>query len=177
MDALLKWGADEKLKATNGKIASDLVGKLHVHHVENHWEVTDPEQKNLVQTLLARAPAERAWRRRGLFLMCCSRHGRAKERGSGGTQPKHMGLVASHPDAVVAMLRGDGIISAKLAKIADDRVGGQREDSSCDGGEGMADDLAGLGDGKNDAGNLHTLVARVLHLEEEGIFRAIVCFL
>lgn len=178
MDALLKLGADEKLKTTDGKMASDLVGRPIYHHEhvdDDHWDVADPGQAELVHTLLARAPAERAWRRRGLFLMCCSRHGRAKERGFGSNQAQELGLVASVPE-VVAMLRDDGYKIAKLVKVDAGCVGGQQECSSDDRGGRMTSD-AGLDETRVAAGKLRALVTRVLNLEEEGLFRAIVLFL
>lgn len=175
MDALLKRDANEKLKTTAGEIASDLVGKLLYQHVEEQSEPTDPGHVQLVHTLLARAPAERAWRRRGLFLMCCSCRVRAKERGSVNSRAQVLGLEAFHPDAATVPC-GDGK-SAKLAKVGADCVGGQRGRSSGSGGRVMACDLAGLDGKKTAAGNFHALVARVLHLEEEGLFRAIVFFL
>lgn len=176
MDALLKRDANEKLKTVEGESVSDFVGKKH-HNLNGERQAK--EQRQLVRTLLARAPAERAWRRRGLFLMCCSRRGRAKGGMSASNQAQDLGLVVSRSDAA-AMPCGDGN-NRKLAKVNADcvggTVGGQREGSGGYGGGGMADDLAALDERRAAAGNWHEVVARVLHLQEEGLFRAIVCFL
>eukprot|EP00903_Cladosiphon_okamuranus_P009091 g8689.t1 len=62
VDLLLRKGADEKAISNNGKTAADVVGGRVRHSYQ-------PEAED-VRKLLANAPADRAWRRRGLLVLC-----------------------------------------------------------------------------------------------------------
>lgn len=63
VDFLLRSGADETMLNTSNETAADVVG---------HREHEDDTEENMerVRELLANAPADRAWRRRGLLLLC-----------------------------------------------------------------------------------------------------------
>ena len=65
VDILLRWGADETAVCKEGKTAPSMVGTRYVYR--GH---TVPENTERVRNLLARAPADRAWRRRGLMALC-----------------------------------------------------------------------------------------------------------
>ena len=72
VDLLLRWGADETALDTNGKTPADLL------------DSDDEDDKRLsqdgvkrVRLLLAQAPADRAWRRRGWLVMVRARIKRA----------------------------------------------------------------------------------------------------
>ncbi|CAM9361966.1 unnamed protein product, partial [Laminaria digitata] len=60
VDLLLRWGADESELNRGGKTAVQVVG--------------DTADADRVRELLANAPADRAWRRRGLLLLCLARN-------------------------------------------------------------------------------------------------------
>ena len=64
VDLLLRQGADENVENSDGDAAVDVIGS----GVE---EQNDPaEDIEHVHRLLANAPADRAWRRRGFLVMC-----------------------------------------------------------------------------------------------------------
>ncbi|CAM9705622.1 unnamed protein product [Ectocarpus fasciculatus] len=63
VDLLLRWGADETIVSKQGEMAADMIGTRMGHR-------TVPGDEERVRSLLARAPAERAWRRRGLLVLC-----------------------------------------------------------------------------------------------------------
>ena len=65
VDLLLRWGADETAVCSNGRTAEDMIGTRHVYRRHSI-----PDSTERVRTLLARAPADRAWRRRGLLALC-----------------------------------------------------------------------------------------------------------
>lgn len=60
---LLRWGADETIVCTRGKTAAEWIGTRRVF-------TKVPGDDERVRGLLARAPADRAWRRRGLLVLC-----------------------------------------------------------------------------------------------------------
>ncbi len=65
VDLLLRWGADENVVCDSGRTAEEMVGTERV----NPFHAV-PENVERVRGLLARAPADRAWRRRALLVMC-----------------------------------------------------------------------------------------------------------
>ena len=67
IDFLLKSGAEESMVNRNNEAPSDVVGQ------RGHEDDTE-ENMGQVRTLLANAPADRAWRRRGLLLLCIARY-------------------------------------------------------------------------------------------------------
>lgn len=70
---LLRWGADETALDGDGKTPADLVNLNG-----DCDEPLSPEDVERVRLLLARAPAQRAWRRRGWLVMLVSRSLRAR---------------------------------------------------------------------------------------------------
>ena len=64
VDALLRAGADETIVDNQGRKASDVVGG------EVAEEERLAEDFERVSELLANAPADRAWRRRGYLVLC-----------------------------------------------------------------------------------------------------------
>lgn len=64
VDLLLKSSADEKNVDTDGRSPASVIG----HCVRTRDKF--PEDVERVRALLANAPADRAWRRRGLLTMC-----------------------------------------------------------------------------------------------------------
>lgn len=63
VDLLLRWGADETIITRQGKTPRELVNTRRIH-------MKVPGDDECVLSLLARAPANRAWRRRGLLVLC-----------------------------------------------------------------------------------------------------------
>lgn len=72
VDMLLRWGADETLAHNQGKTPGDVVpaANLVPEHVHPRLEQ--------VSRLLARAPQNRSWRRRGWIAMCRARSDRLR---------------------------------------------------------------------------------------------------
>ena len=64
VDLMLKHGADEKAVDRHGKAPADVVGLL----VNVQYRVADDVER--VRKLLAKAPANRAWRRRRFLVLC-----------------------------------------------------------------------------------------------------------
>ena len=64
VESLLERGADETITTVDGSSVADLVGVF----VEARNSRTEEVER--VRRLLAKAPAERAWRRRGFLTMC-----------------------------------------------------------------------------------------------------------
>eukprot|EP00752_Nemacystus_decipiens_P006479 g5833.t1 len=62
VELLLRWGADETIACSRGKTARDLANTCRIFN-----EVPGDDKR--VLALLARAPADRAWRRRGLLVL------------------------------------------------------------------------------------------------------------
>ncbi|CAM9954551.1 unnamed protein product [Ectocarpus sp. 13 AM-2016] len=60
---LLRWGADETIVSKQGKTVADSIGT-------QRFPRTEPGDDERARSLLARAPADRAWRRRGLIVLC-----------------------------------------------------------------------------------------------------------
>ncbi len=72
VDMLLRWGADETAVAKDGKTPEAAL---------NVWldqQECSQDEVNRVRLLLGRAPADRAWRRRGWLLMLRARGSRAR---------------------------------------------------------------------------------------------------
>lgn len=63
---LLRWGADETSLNSSGRSAEQLVG-VNLNQGDRRGRAEDME---CLRRLLARAPADRSWRRRGLLIIC-----------------------------------------------------------------------------------------------------------
>lgn len=66
VDMLLRAGADESIANDDGHIPL----AAPIHKFINYGRLVPSEASVLVLVLLLRAPADRAWRRRGILLMC-----------------------------------------------------------------------------------------------------------
>ncbi len=142
VDILLRSGADETVLTSNGETAADVAG----NDVEEDNRLAEDIER--VRKLLANAPADRAWRRRGYLVLCRAHPDRAQQ------APENSGA----PAGKSRMTRSD-------TKLARTEAFGCRET----GGGSAVDGLVG--------GEWAIVVARVLALREEGIFRTIVGYL
>lgn len=66
VDLLLRWGADETVVDRDGNRAMDLVGSSLAEDDESRRE----DELVRLRKLLENAPADRAWRRRGVLALC-----------------------------------------------------------------------------------------------------------
>lgn len=65
VDLLLRSGADEMIVDNNNKVAPDMVDQRH-----GYMTPLAEEEIERVRNMLANAPADRAWRRRGFMVLC-----------------------------------------------------------------------------------------------------------
>lgn len=142
VDSLLRSGADEAILDNAGKAAAHIVG---IDVGDKNPPTEDVER---VRELLANAPADRAWQRRGYLVLCRAR-----------------------PDI---MRQIQDTISAHAGVGRRTRSGaekGRTEASGC-GGASEASTMD-----ERDGGDWAVVVTRVLGLQEEGILRTIVGYL
>lgn len=66
VEVLLRWGAEEKCPNNCGRSASDVIGEA-LPSSKKRERKDDIER---LRRLLARAPMDRAWRRRGILVLC-----------------------------------------------------------------------------------------------------------
>lgn len=66
-DFLLKSGADETIVDSGSKTALDVIGT-------KKFGAVDDQECDRIRDLLANAPADKVWRRRGLLLLCIDRY-------------------------------------------------------------------------------------------------------
>eukprot|EP00752_Nemacystus_decipiens_P007696 g6879.t1 len=143
VDSLLRAGADETILNVDGDQAADVVGG----GVQEEDSLAEDVER--VRELLANAPADRAWRRRGFLVLCRSHPDRMQQQQViGGTY---------HADTAPRTRR-----RARLARAAE---------SGCH--EAVGSDNAHKPKGVDWA----LLVAKVLRLQEDGLFRTIVGYL
>ncbi|CAM9307678.1 unnamed protein product, partial [Ectocarpus sp. 4 AP-2014] len=67
IDLLLKWGADETVVDRDGNRPIDVIGTTSRAQEESGHQRGEHES---LRKLLANAPADRAWRRRGILVLC-----------------------------------------------------------------------------------------------------------
>lgn len=145
LEILLRWGADEALISDDGRTAMDEVG---------FDDCGNEADDGRIRRMLARAPADRSWRRRSWLVLCRSCPDRVNL--TSGTEP-----IA---DSGEGRIRGDGLAkAAKTDRNGDDSVKGDEEWGEGGGDEAMA--------------GLRRVVAWMVGLEEYGIFRRVVGYL
>eukprot|EP00903_Cladosiphon_okamuranus_P012535 g11738.t1 len=161
VNLLLTCGSDENALNPDGHTAAEIVG----HHIEYAACPLKKEDVARVRELLANAPADRAWRRRGYLVLCRARLLRANNssNSSGNESQKWTVPCDQHVSGGSNFVRlgerererrqdqGDGLLGGVTAKDKVDKVG--------------------LDDGFRDA------ACWVLRMSEEGLFRNIVAFL
>lgn len=152
VNLLLRCGSDETAVNRNGRTAAEIVG----HHIEYAACPLKKEDVDRVRELLANAPADRAWRRRGYLVLCKARLLRPRTRGARGSQNR-MGLHDENERSRHQPGKGGG---------------------SLDGGTGEPYVSAPIVQVDNvAAGDVRSAIVRVMELAEEGLFRNIVSFL
>ncbi|CAM9698275.1 unnamed protein product [Ectocarpus sp. 13 AM-2016] len=66
VELLLRWGADEKLKNNDGDTPADVIRARQPDGLDNEEREADNQR---IRRMLARAPADRLWRRRGWLVL------------------------------------------------------------------------------------------------------------
>ena len=145
VDVLLRRGADETIANADGQTPADIArGRF-----EDRGGLEEDFER--VRMLLANAPADRAWRRRGYLAMCRAHPSRLRR-----------------PETNLPEAGRGGPRFSDRAKLV---TAGMSSSSGGGGGEG------GAGDDTSTCASWAAVVTRVLGLEEEGLFRAIVEYL
>ena len=158
VDLLLRWGADETALDRRGRTPADSLDQLP----SNNLRRCSQEEVERARLLLARAPADRAWRRRSWLLMLRSRassKARSEGHADGGTcgDPPDINAVSGVGEAKCHPGGSRGV----------ERDGGGRCCGAGGGGGG-----AGVA---ADGGYLSRLM--LIGLEMDGVFRTVVGFL
>lgn len=141
VDLLLRWGADETAGSEGGETPTDLIGE---DVAEQDRLAHDFER---VQKLLANAPADRAWRRRGYMVLCRAHLDRLQMTEGGEEYDGLTGRTRSRAE----------LAAAKTSTFGEGGGGGTS--------------------GAIHRGSWTAVLARVLRFEEDGIFRSVVGFL
>ncbi|CAM9095481.1 unnamed protein product [Scytosiphon promiscuus] len=198
-DLLLRWGADETAVDRDGNRPADVVGN---RRAEEDGESRQDETEKM-RKLLANAPADRAWRRRGCLVLCrkflrqdCGwlQRERQQRMSLEGPLALDSGLLFAAPStrrpsktsdpenkmwselasAETAPQTPVPPVSAAAVALACFESATAWEEGAGENGTGVAVDKAGSGD---DADGLRTFLVRLLDFPEEGVFRNIVMFL
>lgn len=85
VDLLLRWGADETALTTGGETAAHLLGAHTLFHEEEEPYCSD-EEMGRTRLLLARAGADRTWRRRSWLIMVYSRASKTAANNENGSK-------------------------------------------------------------------------------------------
>ena len=157
VDALLRWGADETALNNDGESPADLLDPAY------EGGKCSQEDIERVRLLLARAPADRAWRRRGWLVMLRSRASRSKPIAGGGHEEGSSGA------------SGGAEGNRKVARSeAAGGVADGGEDGQASSGVGEVGNEMTVGEGH---GVFRDAVVRLVGLKPEGVFRTVLEFL
>lgn len=161
---LLHRGADESSRNTNNQTCADVLG----HGLDEHaiGERGDPVVRQRISAMLAKAPAERAWRRRSWIIMMRARNARSGAWGAEGDE---------EGDTISDMF---GLAEADFTAMAN-AVDGREEKHRCRGKESgeWQDKIQDCTTTVDADKGLQACVAWVVRAYEEGIFREVVSFL
>lgn len=158
VELLLRFGVDETAVNHAGKTPAALTLEVS----DGGSRTCSPEEVERAQLLLIRAPIDRAWRRRCWLVMLNSRVSRAKTAGCSGSGVSEHGSSAADG-------RG-GRVASKMARSKN----GERHGSDVIGQAGNGCAVVGI---CGEDGSLGALVASLIGLELEGVFRIVVGFL
>lgn len=166
---LLRWGADEAAVTDAGDCPSGALTAPSEDKEEAPSEDEDdlpecsPEEVERVITLLARAPVDRAWRRRGWLVML-----RSSAEKTGGEHTQHRECKAVEGGIGAATEAGGG--------WQDQRIGREVGRSGCGAGGPVGRESDSLG---IDLGSvaLRGVVVMLVGLESEDVFRTVNSFL
>ncbi|CAM9315754.1 unnamed protein product [Ectocarpus fasciculatus] len=157
VDLLLRWGASETAVDKDGNTAAAIFQELAIHRPD----ATEERDRALV--LLARAPADRAWRRRGWVVMLRAR-----------SETKRL---AAHRQGATSTseMRVSGQSSRLDEEGGHGNTVGRPDDSAQDVG---ATNPAAAGGGQSmGSGIWSEWVTRLVGLDSFGVFRMVVVYL
>lgn len=172
VDLLLRWGADETASDKNGRTPAEFLFSTVLGDAQ-----CSEEEVQRTRLLLARAPADRAWRRRCWLVMLRWQDSKAAaaaaagscSRGSGGdVSTAAAGGRAGGESCKVKIARTTSTGHSSLGR----KNNGGDEDGDVDGDRDWEEADAEIG-----GGDLRSVVVQLLGLEVEGVFRTVVGFL
>ena len=168
---LLRHGADEAALDCAGRSAVDM---LDIPFDGEEGSMCAHEEVELVRLLLTMAPADRTWRRRSWLVMLRSRAQRSKandetrQNTDGAINGKHEATPRAYCEGE-EQERGD---VGELGHSSQDQAGG-----ATDGASGSGSGVRGGGTGQDNAALLSDVVAMLVELTPEDVFRTAVVFL
>lgn len=185
---LLNRGADESARNSNNQTCADVLGHGLDEEAGAGGERGDPGIRKQIAAMLARAPAERAWRRRSWIVMMRSLEdlsafseddGIDIEGNEKGKKPSGGPSLALASSPLLQPAAGTVVAKSPTPGGGRDEKHRFREGR---GGEGEEDiHVQGVDkDGANVLGvdtRLQSCVTWVVRAQEEGIFREVVAFL
>eukprot|EP00752_Nemacystus_decipiens_P014365 g12777.t1 len=167
VDLLLRWGADETAMDDDNETPGGST------KVPSHFEYlkSSTEECERARVMLSRAPADRAWRRRSWLVVLRSRASTSRIDGHDGVGN---GPVTDHVAAEASSDGGRDGETSKAAKtkgegLSDAERGVRGKVCSSSGGRVAVEE--------SERRDLTCLVARLLGLELEGVFRTIVGYI
>lgn len=167
---LLQCGADESARNSTNKTCGEVLGNGLDEGPGG--ERGDPALRERISAMLAKAPAERNWRRRSWIVMMRVREALwMRDRHSGGNREGGRMVGDSSRGS------SEAVCEASATKTA---VGGRDEKQRCreqghaDGGKEGVDGGGATGVAEE---GIRSCVAWVVRAQEEGIFREVVAFL
>ncbi|CAM9140246.1 unnamed protein product [Scytosiphon promiscuus] len=179
VDLLLRCGGDETALTPDGYTAAEIVG----HHIDYAACPLRKEDAERVRELLANAPADRAWRRRRILVLCRAFWGKARWRAEGGP----CGGIGSNSSSGVQSGRTIDNVHVTACDVEDAWVGKteRRQQKGHLPRGGMVETRGRTLSTRNGAAlaapaathDIHRVVIRVVELAEEGLFRSITRFL
>ncbi|CAB1115549.1 unnamed protein product [Ectocarpus sp. CCAP 1310/34] len=150
VNLLLRWGADENAVNSQGKTAREVLQQV------SSFPAPFPDDTTQVQRLLSKAPQDKTWRRRGWLVLGRTRPNRVK--------PKAKNEGASTRSSTRNVRARDSATGARFNAAA-------TLEQEVEGAIAPRDIYASA------AAGLSNLVAAVLGLREEDVFRSVVGFL
>ncbi len=165
VDLLLRWGADETAVLEDGETPADALDIVHENvYYENR--TCSQDEIDRVRLLLDRAPADRAWRRRGWLVMLRARASTAM----GDINDSSSGNTGLEGSTAAGGETGEGRKVARHEGGTGDAGGGRGQAS-----RGVDAFGAENGGGGNEV--LRGAVAWLVEMEPAGVFRAVLEFL
>ncbi|CAN0422767.1 unnamed protein product [Ectocarpus sp. 8 AP-2014] len=127
VEILLRWGADEKLTNEDEETPADVLGEWEENSNDEEFKADNQR----IRRMLARAPADRSWRRRGWLVLSRS-------------CPTRVQIAKGRIGRVISSSNG---CSAKVVSVSGQDLGGhdeEKEDKTTVDWRGVVGRLVGL---------------------------------
>lgn len=178
VDLLLRCGGDETALTPDGYTAAEIVG----HHIEYAACPLRKDDVERVRELLANAPADRAWRRRGTLVLHRAFWGKARLRAEGGKGSSSSSSNGFQTVRVLHGVRAPGCGGGDAWVGTTERIqqGGNLPGGGVVETRGRklnTDKAAAAAAAATAAQGFRGVIVRVVELAEEGLFRSIMGFL